>query len=591
MDEKIYTVDDALNLIKELKFQEAKELLLKIEQNEENQIEILKNLALCELNLNNPQQALLLFQDLVKKDENNALAYFYIGTIYALINNDVPAENAFMKVIELRPYYAEAYKNLIAIWLKNGQLNKIKEIEDKLDGLESSDYKLFYMLGTAYMALNEFDNAIKYLLKAYGNNPENDVLINSIGSLYMASENPQEALNFFRKSLDLNPENSLSYYNIAIAYKLLKQPEKAYEYFEKAYKLEPSPFYLTSLATAALKAEHYDEAVKYYEIIASSGEKESYNFYLACAYAGAKDYDKALELLLPKEDFDISTVSVLYKLKLIEIYTVLQRYEDAKKIYNEIISKGGATPEIYYDYALVCVKSGEKDKAEIILKKVIQLNPDFAAAHKDLGVLYLDARLFDYAKDEFHKAYELEPENPFIVYEYGNFYQLTGEYGKAEEFYDKVLTMDFLTPDILLNIALNNLSKNNTEKAQEILERARKLDTQNVRILYNLGKLYFLNNKKDTAKQILEDAYFLEQNHEVENMLGQIYFEEEDFDCAYSMFKRIDEKYPQNTANLMYLAKCSLKLGEKEKAAEYLHRYTEIFPEDPDAIAMLADLI
>ena len=591
MDEIIYTVDNALNLIKELKFQEAKEVLLKIEQNEENKIEVLKNLALCELNLNNPQEALLLFQDLIKNDENNALAHFYIGTIYALINNDISAEQAFLKVIELRPFYEEAYKNLIAIWLKNGQLNKIQSIEDKLNVIDSSDYKLFYMLGTAYMALHEFDKSIVYLLKAYKNNPENDILINSIGSVYLASEKPKEALEFFEKSLALNSENSVTYYNIAISYKLLEQPEKAFENFKKAYKLEPSPYYLSSLATAALKAEHFDEAVRYYEIIASSGEKEAYNFYLACAYAGAKDYEKALELLVPDDKFNISSVSLSYKLKLIEIYTVVQRYEEAKKIFTEIISKGGATPELYYDYALVCVKSGEKDKAETILKKVIQLKPDFAAAHKDLGVLYLDARLFDYAKDEFQKAYELEPENPFIVYEYGNFYQITGEYKKAEEFYDKVLTMDFLTPDILLNIALNNLSKNNTEKAQEILERARKLDTQNVRILYNLGKLYFINNKKDTAKQILEDAYFLEQNHEVENMLGQIYFEEEDYDCAYNMFKRIDEKFPQNTANLMYLAKCSLKLGDTEKAVEYLHRYTEIFPEDPDAIAMLADLI
>ena len=41
----------------------------------------------------------------------------------------------------------------------------------------------------------------------------------------------------------------------------------------------------------------------------------------------------------------------------------------------------------------------------------------------------------------------------------------------------------------------------------------------------------------------------------------------------------------------MNLAKCSLKLGNKDEAVSYLHRYTEIFPEDSEAIAMLADLI
>ena len=44
------------------------------------------------------------------------------------------------------------------------------------------------------------------------------------------------------------------------------------------------------------------------------------------------------------------------------------------------------------------------DKAEKILKKVIELNPSFAYAHKDLGVLYLSKRLFDSEEDEFNKA-------------------------------------------------------------------------------------------------------------------------------------------------------------------------------------------
>ena len=60
------------------------------------------------------------------------------------------------------------------------------------------------------------------------------------------------------------------------------------------------------------------------------------------------------------------------------------------------------------------------DKAEKILKKVVELNPDFALAHKDLGVLYLSKRLFDYAKDEFDTALKLAPENFDIVYEYAN---------------------------------------------------------------------------------------------------------------------------------------------------------------------------
>ena len=551
-------------------------------------------MALCELNLKNPQKALEVFKNVLNQDETDATSWFYAGTLYALMNDDNSAEKAFLKVIELRPDYTDAYKNLILIYLKNGQLEKIQPFEEKIKKFDSEDYQAFYMLGTTYVALHQYDKALEYLMKALEIKPDNPLLLNNIGSTYLALHKPEEALDLFKKALDLDTQNQVSYYNIAVTLRLLERHIEAYDYFLNAYKLEPSPFYLTSLAAAALQSEHYNEAIKYYELISAS-EKDNtiYKFPMGCAYAGIKDYEKALEFIEPLcvETENKPLIPLQYRLKLIEIYTALHKYEEAKTLYSEIIKKGGADPSIYYDYAVVCGQSGEKEKAELILKKVLQLKPDFAAAHKDLGVLYLDSRLFDYARDEFQKAYELEPENPFIVYEYGNFFQITGEYKKADEFYDKVLEMDFLTPDILLNIALNSLTKNNTDKAQQILERAIKLDTQNVRILFNLGKIYFMKNNKESAKQLLEDAYFLEKNPEVENMLGQIYLEEEDYDCAYSMFKAIDKKFPQNTANIMNLAKCSLKLGDKEEAVSYLHRYTEIFPEDPEAIAMLADLL
>ena len=95
----------------------------------------------------------------------------------------------------------------------------------------------------------------------------------------------------------------------------------------------------------------------------------------------------------------------------------------------------------------------------------------------------------------------------------------------------------------------------------------------------------------DAAKQVLEDAMFLDKNPEVENMLAQIYFSEENYHDAIGLFADIDKKYPTNTANLMNLAKCALKLDKKNDAVNYLHRYTEIFPEDAEAISMLADLI
>jgi Tfp pilus assembly protein PilF len=269
----------------------------------------------------------------------------------------------------------------------------------------------------------------------------------------------------------------------------------------------------------------------------------------------------------------------------------LNDYEGAKKIYIDLIKKGKADANMYYDFAIMCGYTGEKDKAEKLLQKVITLNPKYAIAHKDLAVLYLEARLFDYAKEEFEIALSIEPENPYIIYEYGNYFQMTGDANKAEELYNQVLNEIYMPANILLNIALNKLQLKKKDEAQAVLERALKDDTQNIDVLYNLGKIYFMNRNYEGAKQLFEDAMFLDKNPEIESMLGQIYMEEGNYHDAIGLFADVDKKFPMNTANLMNMTKCALKLDKKEDALGFLHRYTEIYPEDKEAISMLADLL
>ena len=48
--------------------------------------------------------------------------------------------------------------------------------------------------------------------------------------------------------------------------------------------------------------------------------------------------------------------------------------------------------------------------------------------------------MFEYAKDEFEKAYELDPENKDIIFEYANYLHATGDYVKADEMYKYALS-------------------------------------------------------------------------------------------------------------------------------------------------------
>lgn len=586
------TLNDAIVLIEEKNFVEAKLILVKLLETDGNNSEIWRNLGLCNINLDLLERAFLDFKRAAELNDEDATAWYYLGLMSEKLGNYEFCEQCYLKVIKLRPDYLDAYKNLVVMYMQTGQSAKIEKYEKDIYELGSGDYQIFYMLGTIYMATKRYEKAIEFFEKAIELNPNNPnlaLLLNNLGSANLALARLYKATEAFEKSLEADSTNPTTYYNIAVTSKLCGNFQKAYEYFQLAYKMEPTPFYLSSLAAAALDAGDYDEAVRYFEVMSSAEpEQDVHKFNLACAYEGLKDYEKALNIL---KSIEKENSAFHVKMKIADINVKLQDYETAKKIYMTMIKKGKVDENIYYDYAILCGNTGDKDKAEALLKKVIQLNPKFAAAHKDLAVLYLDSRLFDYAKEEFEIAYSLEPENPYIAYEFGNYFQMTGDSIKANEFYDSVLDAIALPSKVLLNIALNKLSRQENDKAQEILERAIKEDSQDIEILYNLGKIYFMKNNFDAAKQIFEDAMFLEKNPEIENMLAQIYMKEENYHDAIGLFADIDKSYPNNTFNLMNLAKCALKLDKKDDAKEYLQRYTDIFPEDTEAISILADLL
>ena len=232
----------------------------------------------------------------------------------------------------------------------------------------------------------------------------------------------------------------------------------------------------------------------------------------------------------------------------------------------------------------------DTDKAEKILKKVIELNPEFAPAHKDLGVIYLTRRLFDYAKDEFEKALEYAPDNAEILYEYANYLHATTDFKKADEYYQKALEILPDNGDILAFSALNKMHTGDLEKALEQINAAIAKSVQSGFLLFIAGKIRFLMKNYDDAKTFLIKSFELERNPEVKNLLGLTYFELGEYSQAKNIFQNILKDKPLNPYIMINIAKCDVKLGDNDAALEILEKVTENFPDNEEAHEMIRDL-
>ena len=99
-------------------FQEALRLAAAALLEEPDNVELIKLAGLAEVNVEDWVKAKSHFETVVKYSPDDATAWFYLANCYNSLADFISAKNAYMKVIELRPEYEEAYKSLCVVLLK-----------------------------------------------------------------------------------------------------------------------------------------------------------------------------------------------------------------------------------------------------------------------------------------------------------------------------------------------------------------------------------------------------------------------------------------------------------------------------------------
>ena len=570
-------------------FESAKIQLEDLLKEDEHNIEAMKMLGLCNVNLKLYDEGRAIFETVVKYKNDDATSWFYLGSCYDNMDDFLHAETAYKQVIALREDYLDAYSNLAIIYLRSGSPDKALPIALSLLEKDSDSAKTYYLVGTTYLALRDVENCIVYLSKAAELNPENAQTYNNLGTAYLSAGNHQAALENYLKATELSLKNPLTYFNIGSILQLQNKNVEACEYFEKAYEIEKCEQYMVALALSEYKSAQYEKAIEHYKYLSEKyPDKHNFIYNLACCYEQLNQQDEAIELM--EKLVRKNPKSVLMAQKLSTMYIQQHRYEEAKGVYEQLIMQGSITASLYHQYAMLCMQTNDIDTAERIFKKVIELEPNSAQTHKDLGVIYLNKRLFEYAEDEFNKALELEPDDNNIQFEYANFLHAVGNYLKAEKYYKDVVTHDEKNPQVLTFAAKNKMALNDNEAAVALLEKAIKLAPNDDYALYLCGKANYMIKDYDCAKRYLIAAYEINKNIETENVLALTYYSNEEFQQAANIFEAILKQNPNNSLMLLNTAKCYEQLKDNDKALEYAEKSVEIFADNEESQEMIRRL-
>jgi tetratricopeptide (TPR) repeat protein len=140
-------------------------------------ISLLNEVITVYLNSNKANEAMKYLNMAMTKDPKNATYLFVQGTLYDKLNKPEDAINSYMKAIEYKPDYFDAYYNLGAVYYNKGV--KQVEVSNAVPSNQPEKYEI-----EKDKADVEFKKAIPYMEKANEINPTDKYALESLKNLY-----------------------------------------------------------------------------------------------------------------------------------------------------------------------------------------------------------------------------------------------------------------------------------------------------------------------------------------------------------------------------------------------------------------------
>jgi len=227
-----------------------------------------------------------------------------------------------------------------------------------------------------------------------------------------------------------------------------------------------------------------------------------------------------------------------------------------------------------YSRATDAMAQGDVDKAQVLLQSALELDPDFAMAHRRLARLYYSAGSRQKELEHLTRAYNLrntvtDREQRLIE---GSYYSVQGQYEKAVESLVLLVNLHPDDPDALYELALAYLYSGNVGNAEKYLRQVLKLNPHSTPAYDYLVRV--LARRNENAEAV--DAYRQAEKLGLASPglhwgLGLAFLGEGKEDDARGEFKRMQEggKMYENIGRI-YLARTAIYEGKLAYAAEQL---------------------
>lgn len=261
---------------------------------------------------------------------------------------------------------------------------------------------------------------------------------------------------------------------------------------------------------------------------------------------------------------------------------VVEKKKAADELRAEKMGMSVETVRAFQD-ALAELEKAKPDyeKAETLLKEVVEAEPNFAEAHYNLGVLYSTLNRYDEAVVHIEKARTVAPGELDHTVALAQAYAVTEQYTKSQNLLEEVIARQPANLTAKNNLAVLALKDGDDEKAMEYVRDVLKEDNENVGALNSLGLIYVKRENASLAKYVFTKAIKLSEKSpdpDIHNNLGMVYMDEEEVAKGVKQFEAANKVDPDYLESRLNLGAILIEYLDYERALKQFEQAVRISP-------------
>ena len=161
----------------------------------------------------------------------------------------------------------------------------------------------------------------------------------------------------------------------------------------------------------------------------------------------------------------------------------------ARELYNQVLKINPEFSAAHYNLGVLFKELGENQRAKDCYEKAIEINPNFVDAHYNLGLIF--KRLNNYQKSKFYfeTVIGIDPNYINAHKNLGVIFRNLGDFQKAINSYKNVIKIDRNQVDAYNNLGIIHADLGELKKAKNIFKKGIEIDPNNINLINNLSIL------------------------------------------------------------------------------------------------------